>query len=194
MLPTSICLEGLLFIVIFIKNIIEDFNEIIDKYFKTNDLGKLYVDDKELTIEGVGYNINGNILKSDKSIVNNDDLKIFLEVCMFCNNSHVSLADQKSGDLTVVGDPTEISMKVVALKENIDQSFNKIDEIPFNSDRKMMTVIGKKDRKIIAYIKGAPDILMMNASKVLLNGEVKPINILRDKILKQICLYLLLLH
>ena len=146
---------------------------------------KLYVDDKELPIEGVGYNINGSILKSEKSIVNNDDLKIFLEVCMFCNNSHVSLVDQKSGDLTVVGDPTEISMKVVALKGNIDQSFDKLDEIPFNSDRKMMTVIGKKDRKIIAYIKGAPDVLMMNASKVLLNGEVKPIDVLKEKIIKQ---------
>ncbi len=43
MLPTSICFKGLLFIVIFIKNIIEDFNEIIDKYFKTNDLGKLFM-------------------------------------------------------------------------------------------------------------------------------------------------------
>ncbi len=146
---------------------------------------KIYFDDKELSVEGIGYNINGQILENEKPIVMNDDLKRFLEVCLFCNDSHVSIIDQKTGDLAVVGDPTEISMKVLALKGNIDHSFEKMDEIPFSSDRKMMTVIGKKDEKIIAYIKGAPDILMKNASKVVLNGEIKPIDVLKDKILEK---------
>jgi len=146
---------------------------------------KIYFDDKELSVEGVGYNTKGNILENEKPIVMNDDLKKFLEVCLFCNDSHVSIIDQKTGDLAVVGDPTEISMKVLALKGNIDQSFEKMDEIPFSSDRKMMTVIGKKDGKIIAYIKGAPGVLMKNASKVVLNGEIKPIDVLKDKILEK---------
>ncbi len=146
---------------------------------------KIYFNDKELSVEGVGYNIKGKILEDEKPIVMNDDLKRFLEVCLFCNDSHVSIIDQKTGDLAVVGDPTEISMKVLALKGKIDQSFEKMDEIPFSSDRKMMTVIGKKDEKIIAYIKGAPDILMKNASKVVLNGEIKPIDVFKDKILEK---------
>jgi len=49
----------------------------------------------------------------------------------------------------------------------------------------VMTVIGKKDGKITAYIKGAPDVLMRNASKVLINGEVKSIAATRERILKQ---------
>ncbi len=146
---------------------------------------KIYFDDKELPVEGVGYNTKGNILENEKPIVMNNDLKRFLEVCLFCNDSHVSIVDENTGDLAVVGDPTEISMKVLALKGNIDQSFEKMDEIPFSSDRKMMTVIGKKDGKITAYIKGAPDVLMRNASKVLLNGEVKSIDVLKDKILEK---------
>ncbi len=146
---------------------------------------KIYIDDKELSVEGVGYNTNGQILENEKPIVMNNDLKRFLEVCLFCNDSHVSIIDQKTGDLAVVGDPTEISMKVLALKGKINQSFEKMDEIPFSSDRKMMTVIGKKDEKIIAYIKGAPDILMKNASKVVLNGEIKPIDVLKNKILEK---------
>ena len=67
----------------------------------------------------------------------------------------------------------------------IIQSFEKLDEIPFDSDRKMMSVIGKREGKIIAFIKGAPDVLMRNASHVLLNGEVKPIATMKDKIENQ---------
>jgi Ca2+-transporting ATPase len=144
---------------------------------------KMYLNEKELDVEGVGYNINGNILVNEKLIKLDKDLEKFLEVCLFCNNSNVNIIDEKTGDLTVVGDPTEISMKVLALKGKINQTFEKLDEIPFSSDRKMMTVIGKKDGKIVAYLKGAPDILMRNASQVLLNGEIKPIDAFKEKIL-----------
>lgn len=48
-----------------------------------------------------------------------------------------------------------------------------------------MTVIGKRDGKTIAFIKGAPDVLMRNASKVLFNGQVKPILEAKETILKQ---------
>jgi len=146
---------------------------------------KMFVTDKELDVTGVGYNINGDILENGRSVTMNDDIDKFLESCLLCNNSNVPLTDRESGDFTVVGDPTEISMKVLAIKGGIAQDFEKLDEIPFNSDRKMMTVIGKREGKIIAYIKGAPDVLMRNASKVLINGEIKPIGQYRDIILNK---------
>jgi len=131
---------------------------------------KMFLNNKILNVEGVGFNVIGNILEDDKPIVINSDLKRFLEVCLFCNHSNVNILDQYSGKTSIVGDPTEIAMKILALKGKIDHTFEKLDEIPFNSDRKMMTVIGKKEGKIIAFIKGAPDVLMRNASKVLING------------------------
>jgi Ca2+-transporting ATPase len=146
---------------------------------------KIFLNNKILNIEGVGFNLKGNILEDGKSVVINSDLKRFLEICLFCNHSNVNIVDQNTGETSIVGDPTEISMKILALKGEIDQTFEKLDEIPFNSDRKMMTVIGKKEGKIIAYIKGAPDVLMRNASKVLINGIEKPINELRERILNQ---------
>ena len=146
---------------------------------------KIFLNNKVLNIEGVGFNLKGNILEDGKPVVINSDLKRFLEICLFCNHSNVNIVDQNTGETSIVGDPTEISMKILAFKGEIDQTFEKLDEIPFNSDRKMMTIIGKKEGKIIAYIKGAPDVLMKNASKVLINGIEKPINELRERILNQ---------
>ncbi len=146
---------------------------------------KLYLNDKVLDVDGVGYNIIGDIKESGNSVTMNPDLKRFLEVCLFCNNSNVNILDQKTGEVSVVGDPTEISMKVLALKTKLNESFEKLDEIPFDSDRKMMSVIGKLDGKLFAFIKGAPDIMMRNASHVLLDGESKSIENGKDKILNQ---------
>ncbi len=146
---------------------------------------KMFLDNKVLDVEGVGYNITGNILENENPINLSPTLKRFLEVCLFCNNSSVNIIDENTGEVSVVGDPTEISMKVLALKGKIDESFEKLDEVPFDSDRKMMTVVGKREGKVLAFIKGAPDVLMRKASKVIVNGEIKPIDSLKDKILTQ---------
>jgi len=146
---------------------------------------KIYFDDKVLDVEGVGYNINGDILKDGKVVEIEGDLKVFLQVCLHCNNSNIHLANKDTGDMDVVGDPTEISMKVLALKAGFNEPFGKLDEIPFDSDRKMMTVVGKSDGKVYALIKGAPDVLMRNASHVLLNGQKVSIEHSRNKIMNK---------
>jgi Ca2+-transporting ATPase len=111
---------------------------------------KIYVNEDILDVEGVGYNLTGKITLNGQPKKNEADLKRLLEVCLYCNNSNVNVLNQDTGEVSVVGDPTEISMKVLALKAGINESFEKLDEIPFDSDRKMMTVIGKLDGKIIA--------------------------------------------
>ena len=143
---------------------------------------KIYLNETELDVEGVGYNLIGDIKENGSSFAVNADLKRFLEVCLFCNNSNVNILDQETGEVSVVGDPTEISMKVLALKTDLDESFEKLDEIPFDSDRKMMSVVGRIEGKTFALIKGAPDVLMTNASYILENGENKPIGTARDKL------------
>jgi Ca2+-transporting ATPase len=146
---------------------------------------KLFLDDKILDVEGVGYNIQGNIIESGVNVAVNEDLKKFLEVCMYCNNSNVNIINNDTGGVSVIGDPTEISLKVLALKADIDDQFEKLDEIPFDSDRKMMTVVGKINGKTYALIKGAPDVLMRKAGYFLLNGEQKSIENFKSKILEQ---------
>ncbi|MFX0017143.1 MAG: cation-translocating P-type ATPase [Promethearchaeota archaeon] len=137
-------------------------------------------------VEGVGYAIEGKIVDDMNNQVQiNENLRRFLEVCMFCNNSNVSPRNDGTNNTDVVGDPTEISMKVLAMKMKLDTKAEKIDEIPFSSDRKMMAVVVRIDNTLYSLIKGAPDVLLENASQAIYNGAVKPINEVKDKIIEQ---------
>ncbi len=146
---------------------------------------KMYLNGKVLDVDGVGYNLIGDIKENGNLVALNADLKRFLEVCLFCNNSNVNILDKTTGEVSVVGDPTEISMKVLALKTGLSENFHKLDEVPFDSDRKMMSVVGELDGKTYALIKGAPDVLMRKASYILENGELKPIGSAREKLENQ---------
>ncbi|MHA1297754.1 MAG: cation-translocating P-type ATPase [Promethearchaeota archaeon] len=147
---------------------------------------RIFINNKVYKVDGVGYNIIGKILDEDNNVVKMDDyLQKFLEVCMFCNNSNVSVKDEETGETIVVGDPTEISMKILAMKMNLQTKAEKVHEIPFNSDRKMMSVVMRMDGQLYALIKGAPDILMNNASKGIMNGQEVPIEKVKKKILDQ---------
>ncbi|MFX1317278.1 MAG: cation-translocating P-type ATPase, partial [Promethearchaeota archaeon] len=145
---------------------------------------KVFIGGKEYIVEGVGYALEGKIVDDrGKQVQIGDDLRKYLEVCMFCNNSNVSLRNDGSNDTDVVGDPTEISMKVLAMKMELDTKAEKIDEIPFSSDRKMMSVVVRIDNTLYSLIKGAPDVLLENASQGFYDSQVRPINEIKDKIL-----------
>ena len=146
---------------------------------------QIYLNNQVLEVDGVGYNLSGDIMQNQKAVNIDDDLKKFLEVCLYCNNSNVNILNQSTGEVSVVGDPTEISMKVLALKAGIDEPFEKLDEIPFDSDRKMMTVIGKINGKTLALIKGAPDVLLRNATSILKNSQKEAIDTFKQQILDQ---------
>ncbi|MBD3215368.1 MAG: HAD-IC family P-type ATPase [Candidatus Lokiarchaeota archaeon] len=149
---------------------------------------KVYLGGKEYDVEGVGYTLEGKIVKDSGTSVNvqnNDYLKKYLEVCQYCNNSTVNPRNDGTKKTDVIGDPTEISLKVLAKKMDIDSKAEKVDEIPFNSDRKMMSVVVRMDGKLYSMIKGAPDVLIEKAAKGLYNGEIRSIQEIRDKYLSK---------
>lgn len=149
---------------------------------------KVFLDGNDYDVEGVGYALDGKIIDNsgkEVSVSYENYIKRFLEVCLFCNNSNVSRENKDSNETLVVGDPTEISLKVLAMKVNLDTTSEKLFEVPFDSDRKMMSVVSKIDNKNYALIKGAPDILLKNATKGLMGGQEKPIEEVRDIILKK---------
>jgi len=138
---------------------------------------KVFLGGKEYDVEGAGYDIEGKIIDdSGKEVSITPDLKRFLEVCMFCNNSSVNLRDFKTNNPDVIGDPTEISLKVLAMKAKLDTKAEKINELPFNSERKMMSVVVRIDNKLYSLIKGAPDILLNKASNIVLDGQKRQLN------------------
>ena len=93
---------------------------------------------------------------------------------VLCNNA--SLIQNK-----VQGDPTEGALLLFAKDNNYDckqiiSDHKKINEKPFDSDRKLMTVVCKdKDNKQIAYVKGAPEELIKKCNYAIIGGKKKKI-------------------
>jgi len=60
-------------------------------------------------------------------------------------------------------------------KNKLEDEEPLVEEIPFDSERKMMTMIRRSKEQYVAYVKGAPDILLQNCSRLLVNGEEVPL-------------------
>lgn len=110
---------------------------------------------------------------------------LFLQALVLDNNS--SVADQK-----ITGDPTEAALLKWAedLKINsrqIQKKYRRIHELPFDSDRKLMSTINKYDDKKYLFIKGAPDNLIKHCTHILIgNKKMKLTKELRITVTKNI--------
>lgn len=107
--------------------------------------------------------ITGKV-KTDKDKVTNLEL---LQAATLCNNAAID--DDKE-----VGDPTEVALLAFAKKQKftIDSKHQRILELPFDSDRKRMTVI-YKFADYVVYTKGAIDSILPLCNKIAIDGEEK---------------------
>ncbi|MBI3027194.1 calcium-translocating P-type ATPase, PMCA-type [Candidatus Woesearchaeota archaeon] len=131
---------------------------------------KLFSNGKIIDVTGVGYDTKGNFLHKNKS-VKVDEIELLLRIGTLNNN-----AELKEG--SVIGDPTEGSLIVSAAKaglakEEFEAEYKRIDEIEFTSERKMMTTIHKHHGEKIAYVKGAPEVVLKLCNYIYSNGKVK---------------------
>lgn len=137
---------------------------------------RIYVSNRAIKVSGIGYAPKGDFLFEDKKIEPDLELKMLLKVASLCNDSNVE-HDSKVGKWLVKGDPTEGALVVAAAKADIwkgklDEQEPRIAEIPFSSERKRMTTIHNDGKKKIAYMKGAPEIVLQKCSHIQQNGSV----------------------
>lgn len=141
---------------------------------------KVFDLNEEVDVTGSGYSPDGKIGEN----YDTSKLRMLLLASALCNDSEIN--EQRNG---VIGDPTEGALVVLARKANYDykelrEKYARIQEYPFDSDRKMMSTLHRIDGKNILLVKGAPDSIMANSSGVLVNGEIKDINEYKDKIVE----------
>lgn len=152
---------------------------------------KLYTLDQFYNVSGNGYDTKGNITLNGNAInvLSNFTLKRIVECGVICNNSSISNS-KKGRYLDYVGDPTEISFTVLGQKvfgENnkIKENVKRIKENPFDSDRKMMSVLCSENGRSVMFTKGAAERVIERCSYAIFNGEVvKLTSSLKEKILK----------
>ncbi|MDO4594584.1 MAG: cation-translocating P-type ATPase [Tissierellia bacterium] len=137
---------------------------------------KAFTNDNEYDIEGSGYKPEGMIKKDGEIIDDDKNIKLMMLISSLCNDADLV---EENGNYKIIGDPTEGAMLTFSEKWNLNQEqlnekFPRIKEIPFDSDRKMMSTLHKLDDGYYTMTKGAPDIMISNSSKILLDGEEIP--------------------
>lgn len=136
----------------------------------------------KMTVEKIFINSETKNLEEYKNNIT-EDIKKLVYVNMFCNDTKIS----KDGTLT--GDPTETALVDMAFRLDFDPSIYdqmpRVEEIPFDSDRKLMTTVNKVNGKYVVFTKGGVDELLNRCNSYLLNGEIKQDLENYTKIIKQ---------
>ncbi len=110
-------------------------------------------------------------LQDVKKVNTTEDFKKLVYNCMLCNDSRLL----ENGQLA--GDPTETALVDMAFKLDYGQAIYRenprVEEVPFDSERKLMTTVNKKNGKYIVYTKGGVDELLKCCNSFLYKGEVR---------------------
>ncbi|MEC2074643.1 calcium-translocating P-type ATPase, SERCA-type [Metabacillus fastidiosus] len=128
--------------------------------------------EKTWQVSGTGYDPHGEFFDEERKVDarNNKTLQQILTFGLLCNSANLV---EKGGNFHLDGDPTEGALLTAAMKagfrkEVLLKSFKIIEEFPFDSTRKMMSVVVQdKAGKRFVVVKGAPDVLLTVSTEVL---------------------------
>ena len=136
---------------------------------------RLYYSGQLYAVSGTGYSPKGEIVASDGSRPEGA-FHHLVEGALLCNDA--SFNPEKE---SIIGDPTEGAMVVLAHKDGMEKSvweakYPRIQEIPFDSIRKLMSTFHQGEDGIIMYTKGAPDELLMRCVSMETANGVQPLS------------------
>ena len=143
---------------------------------KTGTLTENKMTVREVYLNGKVYDVSKEKLKDDN---------MFMKSLVYCNDCNYNFCT-KNIDKALNGDPTETALiklffkDVTILEDFLKKGIRKFD-IPFDSTRKMMSVIVDEDGKENAYIKGAPEKILEKCTHILENNRVKSLTFQKKK-------------
>ncbi len=131
---------------------------------------KLFVDNTVIEVTGAGYSTKGKLSNTTSNT------NLLLQIGALNNDAKLN---EQTGK--IIGDPTEGALLVSALKAKVDYRLlnlkhKRIGEIPFSSERKMMTTAHNFDGKKRAYVKGAVDIILEQCTHIRVGNKVKKLD------------------
>lgn len=144
--------------------------------------------DHVFRVTGEGYAPQGEFICHGEAIApqNYTALQYLLQACVFCNDAVLSHSD---GDWQIIGDPTEGALLTLAGKDGLDaattqQTWQRLGEFPFSSDRKRMSVIGEAsggtlpqdgEKPYHLFCKGSPELILERCTAYQSDGQVQPL-------------------
>ena len=126
----------------------------------------------KMTVEKIFWNNQLKDMSEVQKIENKDkELTELIYANMLCNDTKIA----ENGDLA--GDPTETALIDMAFKldfkQDVIEKLKRVEEVPFDSDRKLMTTVNQVDNKYVVYTKGGIDELLNRCRDYEINGEKK---------------------
>ena len=138
---------------------------------------KVFASGRMSEVGGAGYAPKGEFKGAGAaSPLADKTLDLLLKSGVLCNDASL---DEKEGKWFVKGDPTEGSLIVAAAKAGLNTvelriENERIEEIPFSSERKRMTTIHRmEDGRTIAFMKGAPELVLERCTRIMIDGAVR---------------------
>ena len=155
---------------------------------------KLVTASGRLSFTGTGYAPEGEMRRDDGRSLEEPARFEVMRALAAANRANNAVLQDRGGHWTVQGDPTEGALIVAARKAGLEQEafedrFKRLAEVPFSSTRKLMSTIhsdADKQERVIAFTKGAPDVLLSRCTHELVGAQSRPLtdtgraNILRN--------------
>ncbi len=133
-----------------------------------------------VNLSGIGYSPMGEMQQHGKPVTDSAllyEVERALRASSLANNAQLHYSD---GRWTIQGDPTEGALVVAAqkvqLKDASERRFPRVGEVPFSSERKLMSTIHKdteQEERVKVFSKGAPDILLARCTYELVGEETR---------------------
>jgi Ca2+-transporting ATPase len=143
---------------------------------------QIHVAGKTFQVSGSGYAPHGEYsLNGSGKIEPGEELRRLLTAAVLASDAVLLPDTDKDNDWDIKGDPTEGALVVAAAKaglekEALDNEFPRTQEIPFTSETKRMTTLHDTKDGVIAYTKGAPEIILENCEHILTEKGVKQLD------------------
>ncbi len=144
---------------------------------------RLYVAGHMIEVSGTGYEPRGEFSTNGAGGETSTSLSMLLRAGALASDARV---EQRNGSGTweVKGDPTEGALVVVAAKAGLakaelDAQFSRVSEIPFTAETKRMTTLHTTPGGVVAYAKGAPEVIVQSCVSLLTDAGVEPFDDVR---------------
>lgn len=144
---------------------------------------EIFAGGESFELTGSGYDPSGEILRRGEPFNPNESEALVecLRAGLLCNDS---LLMEKEGGWEIQGDPTEAALIVSAAKAGLwssgeGEKFQRVDVIPFESERQYMATLHKESKEgiLISYIKGAAEVILARCTEALgADGSIVPMD------------------
>ena len=130
-----------------------------------------------LDVTGAGYEADGRFLEAGAPVSPPGAVMALLEGAALASDARIKRHQGNGSPFSAKGDPTELALVVAAgkaglHKHELDVRFPRLAEIPFTSETKRMTTLHRTPAGVVAYSKGAPEVILHGCSRLLLgDGE-----------------------